>query len=122
MRVLVTGARGKVGSVAAARLQHLGHDVRTTDLAPPVYERDEPGTPSYRRADLTDAGACYALVDGCEAVVHAAALPDPLHEPPHVVFSNNLVGTFNQLEAAVRLGVRRFMNVSSETAPGFFFP
>lgn len=122
MRILVTGARGKVGSAAAARLQHLGHDVVTTDLAPPVYERDEPGAPPYRRADLTDAGACYPLVDGCDAVVHAAALPDPLHEAPHVVFGNNLMSTFNLLEAAVRLGVSRFVNVSSETAPGFFFP
>lgn len=122
MRILVTGARGKVGSVAAARLLHLGHDVRTTDLAPPVYERDEPGSAPYVRADLTDAGACYALVDGCDAVVHTAALPDPLHEPPHVVFGNNLMSTFNLLEAAVRLGVPRFVNVSSETAPGFFFP
>jgi nucleoside-diphosphate-sugar epimerase len=122
MRILVTGARGKVGSAAAARLQHLGHDVVTTDLAPPVHERDEPGVPRYLTAELTDAGACYALVDGCEAVLHVAAIPDPLHHPPHVVFANNLMSTFNLLEAAVRLGVRRFVNVSSETAPGFFFP
>ena len=122
MRILVTGARGKVGSAAAARLQHLGHDVVTTDLAPSVYERDEPGTAPYRRADLQDAGAVYSLVDGCDAVVHAAALPDPLHEPPHVVFGNNLLSTFNVLEAAVRLDVRRVVHLSSETAPGFFFP
>ena len=119
MRILVTGARGKVGSAAAARLRHLGHDVVATDLGPPVYERDDQ---RYVRADLTDAGACYPLVDGCEAVVHAAALPDPLHEPPHVVFGNNLLGTFNLLEAVARLGVGRFVHVSSETAPGFFFP
>jgi UDP-glucose 4-epimerase len=122
MRVLVTGARGKVGSVAAARLQRLGHDVLTTDLAQPVYERDEPGAPRYLRADLTDAGAAHAVVDGCEAVVHAAAVPDPLHEVPHVVFANNLLSTFNVLEASVRVGVRRVVHVSSETAPGFFFP
>jgi UDP-glucose 4-epimerase len=122
MRVLVTGVRGKVGGAAAARLGHLGHDVVTTDLGPPVYERDEPGAARYLRADLTDAGACYPLVDGCDAVVHAAALPDPLHEPPHVVFSNNLMSTFHLLEAVARLGVRRFVHVSSETAPGFFFP
>ena len=122
MRILVTGSRGKVGSVAAARLLHLGHDVRATDLAPATYERDEAGQPAYVRADLTDAGACYALVDGCDAVVHAGAIPDPQHEAPHVVFANNLVATFNVLEAAVRLGVRRVLHVSSETAPGFAFP
>jgi UDP-glucose 4-epimerase len=122
MRVLVTGARGKVGTAAAARLQLLGHDVVTTDLAPPVYERDEPGAAPYRRADLQDAGAVHALVEGCDAVVHAGALPDPLHDAPHVVFANNLLSTFHVLEASVRLGVRRVVNLSSETAPGFFFP
>ncbi|TFD41958.1 NAD-dependent epimerase/dehydratase family protein, partial [Cryobacterium sp. TMT1-2-1] len=30
--------------------------------------------------------------------------------------------TFNVLEAAVRFGVKRFVNISSETVPGFFFP
>ena len=32
------------------------------------------------------------------------------------------MATFNVLEAAVRWGVPRFVNVSSETVPGFFFP
>lgn len=122
MRVLVTGARGKVGRTAAARLLHLGHDVVATDRLPPVYERDGPGTAPYRRADLSDAGSCWSLLQSCDAVVHAAAIPDPLHDPPHVVFANNLLSTFHLLEAAVGLGVGRVVNVSSETAPGFFFP
>jgi nucleoside-diphosphate-sugar epimerase len=61
-------------------------------------------------------------VRGHEAVVHAAAIPDPQHHPAHTVFANNLLATFNTLEAAVRFGVPRFVNVSSETVPGFFFP
>jgi len=61
-------------------------------------------------------------VRGHDAVVHAAALPEPTHNPPHVVFQNNVMATFNVLEAAVRFGVGRFVNLSSETAPGFFFP
>jgi UDP-glucose 4-epimerase len=59
---------------------------------------------------------------GQDAVVHAAAIPDPLHNAPDRVFSNNLMATFNVLEAAVRWEVPRFVNVSSETVPGFFFP
>ncbi|GAA2864717.1 hypothetical protein GCM10020220_062550 [Nonomuraea rubra] len=31
------------------------------------------------------------------------------------------MATFNVLEAAVRFGVSRFVNISSETVPGFFF-
>jgi UDP-glucose 4-epimerase len=80
------------------------------------------GEPAYLQAELTDAGHAFAVVRDAEAVVHAAAIPDPHHNPPQVVFGNNLLATFNLLEAAVRLGVRRFVNISSETVPGFAFP
>ena len=99
MRVLVTGARGKVGRAAVAALMRAGHDVRATDLFPPVFERPEPGEPEYVQADLTHAGDAFAVVRGAEAVVHAAAIPEPTRNPPHVVFQNNLMATFNALEA-----------------------
>src|ERR687893_823049 len=122
MRVLVTGARGKVGKATVAALIEAGHDVRATDLAPPVFERPLEDEPEYYQADVTDAGDMFAVVRGMDAVVHAAALPEPTHNPPHVVFHNNLMGVFNTLEAAIRFGVPRFVNISSETVPGFFFP
>jgi nucleoside-diphosphate-sugar epimerase len=37
------------------------------------------------------------------------------------VFGNNLMATFNVVEACVRLGVGRLVNVSSETVPGMAF-
>jgi UDP-glucose 4-epimerase len=122
MRVLVTGARGKVGRAAVAALMEAGHDVRATDLSPPVFERPEEGEPQYVQADLTDAGDAFAVVRGADAVVHTAAIPEPTQNPPHVVFQNNLMATFNTLEAAIRFGASRFVNTSSETVPGFFFP
>jgi len=121
MRVLVTGAHGKVGRAVTAALADAGHDVTASDLGRGVFERPLPDELAYQQADLTDAGQAFAVVHGHDAVVHAAAIPDPTHNPPHVVFRNNLMAMFNVLEAAVRLGVPRFVNISSETVPGFLF-
>jgi UDP-glucose 4-epimerase len=120
MRILVTGARGKVGAATVDVLHRAGHEVTATDRLAAVFEATAPW-PRYRQADVADAGEAFAQVAGHDAVIHAAALPDPLHNSPHVVFSNNLMSTFNVIEAAVRLGVPRVVNVSSETVPGFFF-
>ena len=121
MRVLVTGSMGKVGSAVVGCLVARGHEVVATDRAAPVFESDEPGAPHYVQADLTDPAAAFHLVRGCEGVVHAGAIPDPTHNAPHVVFENNLLATFAILEASVRCGVSRVVNVSSETVPGFIF-
>jgi UDP-glucose 4-epimerase len=122
MKVLVTGAHGKVGRALAPALEAAGHDVRASDLTRPNWDRPDPREPAdYWQAELTDAGAVYALVAGCEVVVHTAAIPQPNHHAPHLVFANNMLSTFNVLEAAIAHGVRRFVNFSSETAPGFIF-
>ncbi len=120
--MLVTGARGKVGTPTAAALIEAGHDVTTTDLMRGDFERPAPGAPAYVQADLTDPGDAFAVARGMDAVVHAAAIPEPTHNSPATVFQNNLMSTFNVLEAAVRFGATRFVNISSETVPGFFFP
>jgi nucleoside-diphosphate-sugar epimerase len=122
MKVLVTGAHGKVGRAASKALIEAGHEVVETDLTRPIFERKAPGTPRYVQADLTDAGQAFAVVNGVDAVVHVAAIAEPTGNPPAVVFQTNLMATFNVLEAAVRFGVKRFVNISSETVPGFFFP
>ncbi len=122
MKVVITGAHGKVGRAATQALLNAGHDVLAVDLTRPGFERRAEGTASYQMADLTDAGEAFAVVRGADAVVHTAAIPEPTGNPAQVVFQTNLMATFNVLEAAVRFGVKRFVNISSETVPGFFFP
>jgi len=126
--ILVTGSQGKVGRHVVANLAARGVHVVGVDLARGVYDTwagPSSGWPeTYIQADLLDAGAVFSTVArfAPAAVVHVAAIPDPTHNPPHVVFSTNVSSTFNVVEACVRLKVPRLVNISSETVPGFFFP
>src|ERR1035437_9619020 len=122
MKVVITGATGKVGRAATQALLEAGDEELATDLTRPRFEREPEEAARYQMADLTDTGEAFAVIRGAEAVVHAAAIPEPTGNPPQVVFRTNLMATFNVLEAAVRFGVKRLVNISSETVPGFFFP
>ncbi|WP_440708970.1 NAD-dependent epimerase/dehydratase family protein [Herbiconiux sp. YIM B11900] len=122
MKVVVTGSRGKVGRAAVVALVEAGHEVLGVDLVRPVFDAGEIVPGRYQMADLTDAGSAYAVVAGADAVVHVAAIPQPTGNPPHVVMQTNLMSTFNLIEAAVRFGVKRFVNISSESIVGNFFP
>lgn len=132
MRVLVTGARGKVGRAATRALVAAGHEVVASDLNDPEWGEPDPGAPAYVRAELTDAGEAYALISGASvgegprrgpfgAVVHAAAIPAPGRHAPHVIFGNNIMSTFNVVEACVRGGVARLVYISSESVSGAIF-
>lgn len=122
MKVVVTGSRGKVGRAATQAFADAGHDVLGVDLVRPVFDAGVVVPGRYQMADLTDAGSAYAVVAGADAVVHIAAIPQPTGNPPHVVLQTNVMSTFNLIEAAVRFGVKRFVNVSSESIVGNFFP
>ena len=121
MKVVVTGSRGKVGRATTQALVDAGHDVLGVDLVPPVFDAGVVVPGRYQMADLTDAGSAYAVVAGADAVVHIAAIPQPTGNPAHVVFQTNVMSTFNVLEAAVRFGVKRFVNISSESIVGNIF-
>src|SRR3954453_21286841 len=120
MRILVTGARGKVGSAAVLSLLLFDHEVTAVDIAPPVYERAK--QVRYVQADLADAGHTAAVVPGHDAIVHAAAIASPVKNPPHVIFQNNVMSTYNVIEAAERAGGSRAVHVSSEPDPGVCYP
>jgi UDP-glucose 4-epimerase len=121
MRVLVTGGRGKVGSHAVEALRARRHKVTVTDIAGAGYGPQPAGTLPYIRADLTDYGAAIGAVlkAAPDVVVHAAGIPDPSHDPPAVIFANNIVANFNVAEAVARAGVARLVYLSSETVPGY---
>lgn len=131
MRVFFTGGAGKAGRHVVPWLQAAGHDVTNIDLV----RLDRPGVKSLH-VDLTDAGqvfnamlayADYGDLDSgrgmrtYDAVVHFAAIPAILHRPDNETFRINAISTYNVIDAAIRLGIRKVVIASSETVYGVCF-
>ena len=122
MRVLVTGATGFVGSHVVKALQDSGHTVRAYVRTPAKLEsvtaRVGVDLDSLEtvRGDIVDADSVTAAIDGCDAVVHAAALvsTDPTSEIE--VEETNFAGALNVLDAAVCAGCDPVVHVSSAAA------
>lgn len=111
MRVLVTGAHGRVGEGLKLHLAD-EHDLTYLDREDhPEYETHV--------ADVADYDAIRPAFDGQDAVVHLAAYPytDGTWEQVH---RNNLVGMHNALEAAADAGVETFIFASSIHAAGMY--
>jgi len=131
MRILFTGGSGKAGRHVIPYLIAQGHRVLNVDLKP----LDLPGVDNLI-ADITDSGqmfnalTSYAGFDELEpgtgvprfdAVVHFAAIARILIAPDNETFRVNTIGTYNVIEAAVKLGIRKVVIASSETTYGICF-
>ena len=122
MRVLVTGATGFVGSHAAKAIQDSGHTVRALVRAPAKLETVtarvgvDLDSLETHEGDVRDAMAARAAVEGCDAVVHAAAVVsiDPTDQAE--VEGTNFVGAQNVLGAAVDAGCDPVVHVSTGEA------
>jgi NAD dependent epimerase/dehydratase len=128
MKYLVTGAGGFIGSHVVEALLHAGHEVRA------LAHYNSRGSWGYldgstasaqktlevRLGDVTDASLVRALVDGCDVVLHLAALigiPYSYHAPASYV-ATNVNGTLNILEACRAAGVRRVVLTSTSEVYG----
>jgi nucleoside-diphosphate-sugar epimerase len=117
MKAIVTGGSGRAGRYAVRELSEAGHEVVNLDRIRPA----EPLPGRFIQLDLTDAGEVYdafAQVQP-EGVCHIAANPSPSGYPRQQTFGNNVLSTYNVMQAAGESGVRRLIYASSEMATGW---
>src|SRR4029450_6478324 len=120
MRVLITGGTGFVGSHTVAAVVRAGHDVRLL-VRRPKRVNPELATFGLQAADIVtgdvlDAGSVEVAVDGCDAVIHAAALYSMDPREGRKALATNRRATEIVLQAAVRARLDPIVHVSSYVA------
>jgi dihydroflavonol-4-reductase len=112
MRFFVTGATGYIGTAFCRRLVGAGHEIRA--LVRPSSRTDELrslGVATFV-GDLGDRASMREGMSGADWVVHAAAELDPA-SPVTRMEAANVAGSENVASLAWKLGVPRFLSVSS---------
>jgi nucleoside-diphosphate-sugar epimerase len=120
MRVLITGGTGFVGSHTVGAVIRAGHDVKLlvrrpervqAALAPLGVEEVDAVT-----GDVLDASSVRAAVEGCDALINAAAIFSLDPGQAENMLATNTRATEIVLEAAIGAGLDPIVHISSYVA------
>lgn len=112
-KVFVTGANGFIGRVLVERYRTLGSEVRGVDLR-------AGGDGSIVEGDVSSPGEWQRHVEGCDVVIHTAALVG-MYSSAEGYWESNVRAPRVVLDAAVAGGAQRFVHLSSIVTFGFDF-
>jgi uronate dehydrogenase len=114
-RLLLTGAAGGLGLALRDRLKANCQILRLSDKLAfgPAKEHEE-----IMLADLADAEAVSAMVQGVQAIVHLGGVS--VEGPFQPILQANILGLYNLYEAARKHGVTRVVFASSNHVTGYY--
>lgn len=125
MKLLITGGAGFIGSNLCEHFVKKGYDVVCLDnlstgfLHNIVHLKENPHF-SFIEGDIRDLETCRKAVEGCDVVLHEAALgsvPRSINDPI-TTNANNISGFLNMLVAARDEQVKRFVYAASSSTYG----
>jgi dihydroflavonol-4-reductase len=120
VKVFVTGGTGFIGGVVARQLRARGDDVVCLVRNPEKGKKLSELGCELISGDLSDSAAIRRGMEGCDAVVHAAAMYEvgiPAKQHP-AMYEANVEGTEKVLRAALEAGVPKVVYVSTVGAFG----
>ena len=118
MKILITGATGYIGyklAMEAARRNYTVH-ILVRDLRSPFLPM-HPNIIKFK-GDITDKESIITAMTSCDKVMHAAAIAKLSAKDSTIFYSVNVEGTRNMLDAALTLGVKKFVFTSSGAVIG----
>lgn len=121
MRVLVTGANGHIGSNTIRSLLVRGHEVVPLVRQGADMRGLEGLELECRFGDALDAGSLASAAQGCDAIVHTAAVYKMWARDHAEIIGPALAGARSVLEATRRSGARRVVYTSSAAAIGYSY-
>ena len=115
MKIFVTGATGFIGGHVARKLRDRGDEVVALARSPEKAASLRELGVEVRQGDLSSRDKLAEEMQGCDAVIHGAAIyevgvPKSRHPELHAA---NVTGTENALGAALDAGVPRVVYVST---------
>lgn len=116
MKIVLTGAAGRLGSYLREPLTKLCDELLSTDIAEDIGTL-YPGE-TYVQADLAQMDQIAPLMEGADMVVHFGAIVD--EKPFEELLRPNFVGSYNIWEAGYQAGVKRVVYASSIHAVGMY--
>jgi dihydroflavonol-4-reductase len=114
-RVFLTGATGMIGANIAEQLVEQGDTVSALVRAGSETGPLEAFGVEVVRGDITDPDAVLRAADGCEYVVHSAAVLGGQTQIPGEHEAVNVLGTGHVLDAAAEVGATRVVQLSTTT-------
>jgi UDP-glucose 4-epimerase len=125
MKVGVTGGAGYIGSTLVLNLLGQGDDVVSVDnqmIGDYKYLANHPIGNKAKKVlgDIRDLEKLVEVWKNCDAIAHLAALPGLVlcNEKPEEAVSVNVYGTYQVMEAARRLDIKRVVFCSSAATYG----
>jgi dihydroflavonol-4-reductase len=120
MKVLVTGGTGFVGSHTAKALKEAGYRirllVRSESKAKSVFSKHGIEIDEILVGDVTDPAAVASAVEGCDAVIHSAAMVSTAEKYAEDVRKTNVGGTKLVIDQSIAAGIKKIIYVSSVSA------
>ena len=115
MKAVITGGAGFLGQKLARALLSDGHEVRLLVRNPQAVPADLPV--AIAQGDLNDESSLDRAFEGMDWVFHAAGLISYNPQKAKLMHETNVVGTRNIATAALRQGVKRFIQTSQALSP-----